>query len=302
MKDRINTLFSNRTSLAVLLSVSTLGMAGCGVADQTAPVITVTAGTDTINNNDTFIDAGATALDNVDGVLSPIVTGSVDTSTDGTYTLTYNISDAAGNAATPATRDVVVRTPGTVATALAGITDEALKTCLTTATNGQIKASELRALTCSAAGITDLTGLGQFSKITTLKLMNNVGISNLDALSTLNLRVLNLTGTTLDNAALTVIGAQSAMAILILNGIIWPASTDYSPLKSFNKDHLFRIFIQGRNTIDCTSLYDVMSYYGIEDPTVVASYRTVSTPFNTFDLDNTATGFIRIANSCIPAS
>jgi hypothetical protein len=48
---------------------------------------------------DTFTDPGATALDDVDGDLTAkiVVSGSVDTSTPGMYTLTYSVSDAAGN-------------------------------------------------------------------------------------------------------------------------------------------------------------------------------------------------------------
>ena len=57
-----------------------------------------------------YTDAGATATDNYDGDLtSSIVTvNSVDTSVVGSYTVTYNVSDAAGNAATQVTRTVNV--------------------------------------------------------------------------------------------------------------------------------------------------------------------------------------------------
>ena len=49
----------------------------------------------------TYIDAGATAVDNIDGdITANIVTvNAVDVNTVGTYTVTYNVSDAAGNAA-----------------------------------------------------------------------------------------------------------------------------------------------------------------------------------------------------------
>ncbi|GGI56352.1 immunoglobulin-like domain-containing protein [Winogradskyella haliclonae] len=80
-------------------------------ADTTAPVITL-LGSATVNLTvgDAYTDAGATATDNIDGNLtsSIVVTGSVDTNTAGTYTLTYNVSDAAGNAATPVVRTVNV--------------------------------------------------------------------------------------------------------------------------------------------------------------------------------------------------
>lgn len=85
-------------------------------ADTTAPVITLT-GASTINLTvgDSFTDPGATATDNIDGNLtsSIIVTGSVNTSVQGTYTLNYNVSDAAGNAATQVSRTVNVNAAST---------------------------------------------------------------------------------------------------------------------------------------------------------------------------------------------
>ena len=46
-------------------------------------------------------DSGATAADNYDGDLtsSIAIVNNVDTSTVGTYTVTYNVSDTSGNAA-----------------------------------------------------------------------------------------------------------------------------------------------------------------------------------------------------------
>ncbi len=51
-------------------------------------------------------DDDATAIDNVDGDISESVqvNGNVDTGTVGLYTLTYTVSDSAGNAATPPPR------------------------------------------------------------------------------------------------------------------------------------------------------------------------------------------------------
>ncbi|EDP97048.1 S8 family serine peptidase [Kordia algicida OT-1] len=82
-----------------------------GVADTVAPVITLNgAATINLTVGDSFTDPGATATDNVDGNLtsSIVVTGSVNTSVEGTYTLNYNVSDAAGNAATQVSRTVNV--------------------------------------------------------------------------------------------------------------------------------------------------------------------------------------------------
>jgi len=58
----------------------------------------------------TYTDSGAIAIDNYDGDLTDqiIQTGSVDTSTVGTYTITYNVTDSQSNNATAVSRTVVV--------------------------------------------------------------------------------------------------------------------------------------------------------------------------------------------------
>ena len=83
-------------------------------ADTTRPVITLTgSATMSVTQGSTFTDPGATASDDVDGnITSKIVkTGSVNTATVGTYTLSYNVKDNAGNAATTVTRAVAVTAP-----------------------------------------------------------------------------------------------------------------------------------------------------------------------------------------------
>ncbi len=90
-----------------------------GTPDTTAPVITLT-GSATINLEvgDTYNELGATATDDTDGDLtsSIVVTGTVDTSVVGTYIVYYNVSDAAGNAATQVTRTVIVSDSSTGST------------------------------------------------------------------------------------------------------------------------------------------------------------------------------------------
>jgi len=69
-------------------------------------VITITAGADA------YEDDEASATDNVDGYLELVVGGdTVDTSKVGTYTITYNVSDAAGNKAVEVKRTVTVKIP-----------------------------------------------------------------------------------------------------------------------------------------------------------------------------------------------
>ena len=81
------------------------------VVDTTVPVITLLGDTTvTIEVGATYTDSGATAADNYDGDLtsSIAIVNNVDTSTVGTYTVTYDVSDASGNAAVPVTRTVNV--------------------------------------------------------------------------------------------------------------------------------------------------------------------------------------------------
>ncbi len=77
--------------------------------DNTAPVITVTgSSTVTVEGGSVYTDAGATALDTVDGSFAATASGTVDTSVVGTYTITYSAQDIAGNVAATATRTVIV--------------------------------------------------------------------------------------------------------------------------------------------------------------------------------------------------
>ena len=63
---------------------------------------------------DTYTDAGATAADALDGDLTAkiVTTNPVNTAQVGTYTVTFNVKDSSGNAATPATRTVTVKAVG----------------------------------------------------------------------------------------------------------------------------------------------------------------------------------------------
>ncbi len=77
--------------------------------DRTAPVITVIGSEVTITYGSTYTDAGATAVDTLDGDISSSISRSSPTNSVGTYTITYNVKDKAGNSAVQKTRTVIVR-------------------------------------------------------------------------------------------------------------------------------------------------------------------------------------------------
>jgi hypothetical protein len=84
--------------------------------DGVGPVISlVGASTLNVNVGEAYVESGATATDAVEGTVTVIPSGAVDTSTAGTYLVTYNASDVNANAATPVTRTVVVVAPNPLA-------------------------------------------------------------------------------------------------------------------------------------------------------------------------------------------
>ena len=86
------------------------------VADTTPPVITLNGlSTLSILVGSSYTDAGATAVDNVDGSIAVSTTGTVNTSTPGTYTITYTATDDANNTATKIRTVIVTATPDTTA-------------------------------------------------------------------------------------------------------------------------------------------------------------------------------------------
>ncbi len=97
------------------------------VADTTPPVITLLGSSPVdVEVGSVYTDAGATAWDNLDGDLtaSIVTVNPVNTAVVGTYTVTYNVNDAAGNPAVQVTRtvNVVNTTPPSSVTDLHNIT------------------------------------------------------------------------------------------------------------------------------------------------------------------------------------
>ena len=81
------------------------------IDDIRAPIITLLGDSPTsITQYTTYIDAGATAIDNVDGDLtsSIVVTGNPNVNVIATYTITYSVSDLAGNTASVSRQVTVI--------------------------------------------------------------------------------------------------------------------------------------------------------------------------------------------------
>jgi hypothetical protein len=95
-----------------------LNDSGCDSAqdnsENTPPTLTLTGNAIvTVNTGDPYVDAGATASDVEDGNLTPsiVAVNPVNTSIAGTYSVTYDVTDGDGAAATQVTRTVIVSTP-----------------------------------------------------------------------------------------------------------------------------------------------------------------------------------------------
>jgi len=79
------------------------------VSDTTAPVISLAGSSSVTHEQGTsYTDPGATSSDSVEGSLTVVITGTVDTATAGTYTLTYTATDSMGNVSNVVTRTVTV--------------------------------------------------------------------------------------------------------------------------------------------------------------------------------------------------
>ena len=81
------------------------------VVDITKPVITLTGASEiTLEAKvDTYTELGATATDNYDTTVEVTISGTVDTTTIGDYTISYNATDSNGNVADTVTRTIHVK-------------------------------------------------------------------------------------------------------------------------------------------------------------------------------------------------
>lgn len=103
--------FGATASDTVVVTATTAPIVNPG-EDTVLPVITM-LGLSTINLTvgDTYMDSGAMASDNKEGVISSsriVTVNSVNTAVAGRYTVTYDVKDLAGNSAIQAVRTVIV--------------------------------------------------------------------------------------------------------------------------------------------------------------------------------------------------
>jgi len=98
-------------------------MASTSDDENVKPVITLLGNaTVTITKDDGYTDAGATAQDEEDGVITDkiVTANNVNHTTPGTYSVTYNVTDSGGKAADQVTRTVIVNTRATGCTSICG--------------------------------------------------------------------------------------------------------------------------------------------------------------------------------------
>jgi len=107
-------------------------------ADVTSPVITLSGSSNiTIKQNAPYKDEGATALDDIDGKINfRIVTSGlpIDTKLAGTYSVKYDVTDAAGNKAVQIVRTVIVEDKKDETESTSSTTDTTESTSSTTDT------------------------------------------------------------------------------------------------------------------------------------------------------------------------
>ncbi len=106
--DGMKTVFGQYADAAGNWSISTTASI---TVDGGAPQITLLGSAEvTVAKGGTYVDAGATALDAVEGDLTAkiVTVNPVDTAVAGDYSVTYAVADSAGNAAAPVSRLVHV--------------------------------------------------------------------------------------------------------------------------------------------------------------------------------------------------
>ncbi|MDB4805592.1 DUF5011 domain-containing protein [Akkermansiaceae bacterium] len=100
------------------------------VEDTSPPVVTLIGSASvTIEAGSEYTDAGATAIDTLDGTIAVVVDNKVNAQVPGSYLVSFTATDAAGNAAVEVTRTVIVEEIDTLPLVI---------TSISTAANGDV--------------------------------------------------------------------------------------------------------------------------------------------------------------------
>ncbi len=122
--------------------------------DSTAPMITILGENPAeVYQGGVYIEAGVTVIDEIDGELETTISGAVDTSMIGSYTLTYSATDLSGNVASSIRVVNVVVDPSRKLVTSIDFPDASLKQCVDSDDNNYIYADEFLTLNCSFYGI-----------------------------------------------------------------------------------------------------------------------------------------------------
>lgn len=154
------------TATAVALIATASIFTGCKKDDTTAPVITLNGASPvTVSLQGTYTEQNATATDDVDGTVTPTVTGSVNVNQKGEYTLTYTATDKAGNSSTTTRKVNVVNDAdawaGSYSCTIAGSTPYVYTQTITTSetVNNRLHFSKFAGYTGASTIYVDVTGV-----------------------------------------------------------------------------------------------------------------------------------------------
>ncbi len=151
---------STATSTASSTAPASTTATSTPAVDTTAPVVTLNgAAAMMLTVGGTFTDPGATATDSVDGNLTSKIkeTGAVDTATVGLYTLTYSVTDAAGNTGSASRVVTVAAATSTPSTTTAPATATTTPATTTSSTSTSSASSAPTASTPATASSTPTT-------------------------------------------------------------------------------------------------------------------------------------------------
>ncbi|MFM6128958.1 MAG: immunoglobulin-like domain-containing protein, partial [Sphaerospermopsis kisseleviana] len=204
-----------------------------GAGDTTPPVITLNGSNPmTVIRGSTFTDPGASVTDNVDPPQTIFGTGSVNTAVVGSYTLSYSVTDAAGNSAsTTRTVNVVNSTNANLSALLLGNgtlspTFSSNTTSYTASVSNSVSSTTVRPTAAQTNAVIQVrVNNGTFSNVASGALSSalplNAGSNPIDV------RVTAQDGTTTKTYTFTVTRAASANADLsalsLSSGTLSPA-------------------------------------------------------------------------------